>query len=169
MTVLVADASSLILLAKTGVLFRLVEHAVVLVPRAVYAEVCGAEHMHLFADAELVAALTKRGKLHVREVRELSPVPLALGRGEHEAVSLFLQERADAVLTDDGRAIRTCRLLGIPYLTSPGAVVELFLRGDLTAAEARLALEKLSVFGRYAPDVIAAALLSLTPGGRREK
>ena len=72
---------------------------------------------------------------------------------------LLLQVEAD-VLVSDGRAIRTCRIIRLPVTTSPRVVVDLYRDGVIGLAKARTALETLAVVGRYARDVIAAALVA---------
>jgi predicted nucleic acid-binding protein len=108
-----------------------------------------------------IAEAIDEGLLRVASVRSRRKLPLALGRGEAAAIRLFLQERADLLLTDDGRAIRTCRLLAIPFTTTPRVVVDLHRDGALDTATARRALEKLAVVGRYTREIIAAALVAL--------
>jgi len=166
MKLLVADASSLILLAKTGVLSVLVEVAAVIVPGSVHREVCGAEHIHRFVDAGLVQDMVTQGSISVLAVSVDRELPVALGAGERDAILLYFQEDADAVLTDDGRAIRACKLLGVNYIPSPRLVLELHRAGSLARNRARSALEKLSRFGRYSPDIMAAAFERLAAEGR---
>ena len=168
MKLLVADASSLILLAKSGVLSVLVEVATVLVASSVHEEVCGPAHVHLYVDAALVQEMVAVGSISVLDVSVERELPVVLGRGERDAILLYFQEQADAVLTDDGRAIRACRLLGVNYIPSPRMVLELHREGKLPRSRARSALEKLSRFGRYSPDIISAAFERLADAGRGE-
>ena len=51
--------------------------------------------------------------------------------------------------------------MGLPFTTSPRVVVDLYRQGVIRLPKARTALETLSVAGRYARDVIAAALVAL--------
>lgn len=88
-------------------------------------------------------------------------LPLDLGRGEGDAIRLLLEFDADVLLADDRRALRTCRLLGVPFTTTPRVVVDLHRAGVIELAEARRALEKLAIVGRYSREVVAAALTSL--------
>lgn len=74
---------------------------------------------------------------------------------------LFGEIGAALVLCDDGRAIRVCRLLGIPFTTTPRVVVDLVHGHALRRRDGRRALEKLAVVGRYAREIIAAALSAL--------
>lgn len=165
MKILIADSSSLILLAKSGVLDSLVAASTVLVPQAVHDEVCSQHMLELFPDAALISAHVRNGHIHVCAVIHSPPLPLTLGPGESQAIWLFLQEKADLLLTDDSKAMRVCRMLGIPYAASPRIVVDLVRQRTMTLREGREALEKLSVFGRYAPDVIGAALAGIAQPG----
>ena len=51
--------------------------------------------------------------------------------------------------------------MGLSFTTSPRVVVDLYRQGVIRLRNARTALETLSVAGRYARDVIAAALVAL--------
>ena len=51
--------------------------------------------------------------------------------------------------------------MGLPFITSPWVVVDLYRDGVIRLSRARAALEMLAVAGRYARDVIAAALVAL--------
>ena len=161
MRVVVADASSLILLAKCGVLRDYSRRVDLQVPHQVIDEVASAPLVLRYADAALVARLVDQGSVRVVEVVSRRSLPLALGDGEAAAIRLLLQVDADLLLSDDGRAIRTCRILGLPFTTSPRVVVDLYRQGVIRLAKARTALETLSVAGRYGRDVIAAALVAL--------
>ena len=88
-------------------------------------------------------------------------MPVRLGPGESDAIRLFLQLKAHLLLTDDGKAIKASRILKIPFTISPNIVVDLCEKKDLTVNEATQALEKLRIFGRYSPDIIAERLLKL--------
>ncbi len=49
----------------------------------------------------------------------------------------------------------------LPFTTSPRVVVDLYREGVIGRPKARTALETLAVAGRYARDIIAAALVAL--------
>lgn len=161
MRVVVADASSLILLAKCAVLRAYSRRVDLQVPHQVIDEVASAPLVLRHADATLVAGLVKDGSIRAVEVVSDRSLPLALGRGEAAAIRLVVQADADLLLSDDGRAIRTCRIMGLPFTTSPRVVVDLYRAGVIRLPKARTALETLAVAGRYAREVIAAALVAL--------
>lgn len=151
----------MILLAKCAVLRDYSRRVDLQVPLQVLDEVASAPLVLRYADAALVAGLVEEGSLRAVEVVSRRSLPLALGGGEAAAVRLFLQADADLLLSDDGRAIRTCRIMRVPFTTSPRVVVDLYRQGVIRLRKARTALETLSVAGRYARDVIAAALVAL--------
>ncbi|MDX1584885.1 MAG: hypothetical protein R3338_14910 [Thermoanaerobaculia bacterium] len=119
-------------------------------------------------DARQIARLEEEGLLRGEVVETERELPLNLGTGEAEAITLFLAEEADLLLSDDGRALRACRLLGIPFTTTPRVTVDLARRGVIGSGRARQALEKIAVVGRYSRDVIAAALVALQEIGNEE-
>jgi hypothetical protein len=63
--------------------------------------------------------------------------------------------------TDDGKAIKTCRFMNLPFIISPKIATELYRRGRIEGPLAKAAIEKMRIEGRYAPDIIAEALLRL--------
>jgi hypothetical protein len=52
--------------------------------------------------------------------------------------------------------------LNLPFIITPRIVIDLFKLSKISREQGRKALEKLRVIGRYSPDIIAHALLSLT-------
>jgi len=151
----------LILLAKCAVLRDYCQRVDLQVPHEVVDEVASAPLVLRYADAALVAGLVEEGSVRAVKVVSGRSLPLALGRGEAAAIRLLLQADADVLLSDDGRAIRTCRVMGLSFTTSPRVVVDLYREGVIRLPKARTALETLAVAGRYAREVIAAALVAL--------
>ena len=75
----------------------------------------------------------------VRAVERVSrrSLPLARSRVEAAAVRLMLPEDADVLLSDDGRAIRACRIMRLRLTTSPRVVVDLYCEGVIGLPKAR--------------------------------
>jgi predicted nucleic acid-binding protein len=159
--VVVADASSLILLAKCSLLSTYGRRVTLLAPHRVLAEAAARHLWQAHPDAAEIARCAEEGLVRAEAVRSRRRLPLALGEGEAAAIRLFLARKADLLLSDDGRALRACRLLGVPFTTTPRVIVDLRAAGAIPAPRARRALEKLAVAGRYSRDVIAAALAAL--------
>ena len=63
--------------------------------------------------------------------------------------------------TDDGKAIKAARFFNVPFIITPKIVVELFRLQEISFKKAHESLEKLSKIGRYSPEIIADALISL--------
>ncbi len=162
MRIVVADASSLILLAKVDALALYGRRVHLLVPRTVVEECAAPDLAARHPDAAVIRGFLEGGLLEVRETIGTRPLPIALGRGEADALHVFFESGADLLLSDDGRALRACRLLGVPFTSSPRVLVDLCAAGALSRADARRALEFLGTAGRYPTAVIAAALSMLS-------
>jgi predicted nucleic acid-binding protein len=130
-------------------------------PTAVYEESASPKLLERHPDARRIARAAEAGALRVENVTSRRRLPIPLGPGETATIRLYLARRADLVLSDDGRAIRACRLIGATFTTTPRVVVDLHFVGRISLVEARRTLEKLAVIGRYAPEIIAAALTAL--------
>jgi len=161
MRLVVADASSLILLAKCSLLRTYCDRVELVTPLKVFEEAAAQELWDDHPDAREIARCAQEGLIRREAARSRRALPLQIGAGEAAAIRLFLQVGADLLLSDDGRALRACRLLAIPFTTSPRVVVDLRRSGVIALAPARQALEKLAVVGRYSREVIAAALTAL--------
>jgi hypothetical protein len=59
--------------------------------------------------------------------------------------------------TDDGKAIKTCRFLNLPFIISPKIATELYRHGCIEGPLAKAAIEKMRIEGRYAPDIMKIA------------
>ncbi|MDP2645907.1 MAG: hypothetical protein Q8P24_13285 [Desulfobacterales bacterium] len=165
MTQMVADSSSLILLAKCSLLEIVCSLFDVIVPTAAAAEVASDALVQKYPDAALISNLiTKRAitvqSPHSREI----PLQLSLHPGEKEALAIALNLVKPLFATDDGKAIKAARFLKIPFVITPKIVVELFRLQEISFKKARNCLEKIGKIGRYSPEIIADALISLMEG-----
>lgn len=118
--------------------------------------------MKFLTDAALIPRLTSEGaiKVHTPGANTLSG-HLSLHQGEKEAL-LLAAKRGKAVLAmDDGKTIKAARFLNMPFIVTPKIVVELFRVQEISFQKARESLEKLGKIGRYSPEIIADALVSL--------
>jgi predicted nucleic acid-binding protein len=168
--IIVADSCALILLAKSGLLMALTEFCRVIVPAAVFEEVVNQDTIEKFPDAKSISDMTSRGNIEMvfKELPDRLP-PVTLGKGEWAAIRLAQEMGKGAVLaTDDGKAIRTCRFLNLPFIISPKIATELYRCGRIKRPLAKAAIEKMRIEGRYAPDIIAEALLRLEEIGNVE-
>ena len=170
MNIIVADSCALILLAKSGLLKALTEFRRVIVPAAVFEEVVNQDMIEKFPDAKSISVMASQGNIEIvsKELPDRKP-PITLGKGEWAAIRLAQEMGEGAVLaTDDGKAIKTCRFLNLPFIISPKIATELYRRGRIEWPLAKAAIEKMRIEGRYAPDIIAEALLRLKEIGNVE-
>ena len=165
MAQIVANSSALILLAKCSLLEIVCGLFEVIVPKAVHVEVASKNLVKEYPDAALISDLTSKGAIKVQSPgRHRLPSPLSLHKGEKDALLLAIKIGASLLATDDGKAIKAARFLKVPFIITPKIVVELFRLQKISFQKARESLEKLARIGRYSPEIIADALVSLMEG-----
>ncbi len=162
MTIIIADSSSLILLTKCNLLEVLVKLFLVRIPEAVLNEIVNSDTMERFPDAKTISRLIVENKVGVVKVAMPDhSMPVSLGKGEAEALFLAKQT-GDAILaTDDGKAIKACRYLGVPFIISPRITTELYRLDAIDFTKARSSIEKMKIIGRYSSDIISESILEL--------
>ncbi|HCY18516.1 MAG TPA: hypothetical protein DHU69_01870 [Deltaproteobacteria bacterium] len=163
----VFDASTLILLARTEVLEVLILNfpGQVLIPEKVREEV-------LVKDSEESPQITAmiRGKrigvLRVDDRRLLQKLmeDFNIDLGEAEAITLALQKKGTVVATDDRNAIRACKLLKIDFITAIAILIRAAEKKLFSRSEALLKLDKLASVGRYKKSIIADARRQIKGG-----
>lgn len=153
----VSDSSSLILLAKIGLLDRVVAQLrdEIIIPTAVYKETATKKQSFdallikkRVEEKRIVVQKTDDSKLYSSVIRDFN-----LGRGEAEAIVLCLREKS-ALITDDKKAIQACKVLKIEFTTVPNIVTYLFQRKIISKPEAQVMIEKLQKMGRYSAAII---------------
>lgn len=157
MPFIIADACSLILLAKVGLLEKATEIAELAITKEVEEE-CTCDLR--FPDAALIQKYIANKKIRVIEVKEKKSIT-ELGEGEATAIQLYKESNAGAILTDDGKTIRYCKLFMYRYTTTPKVIISLYKKNKISKEEAITAIKKLESEGRYAKDIIASLLLQL--------
>ena len=159
---IVADSSSIILLAKCSLLKIFCEFFDVLVPTVVSSEVASKELAKIYPDAASIAELISKKAIIVNNPGRDRPAwPISLHKGEEDALRLAFKMDRPLIASDDGKAIKAARFLNVPFIVSPKIVVELFKYQKISFQKARKAIEKLDKIGRYSPEIIAEALISL--------
>ncbi len=163
MALIVADSSALILLAKTGLLGDCCATHRLVAPASVVAEVASKELIRKFPSARIIADLLRENRIRVKNPGEARiRFPGSLHRGEKDALLLARNTAGSVLATDDGKAIKAAKWMGIPYIVTPKIVVEIARSGHISKARAREGIERLGVLGRYSPDIIAHALIQLS-------
>jgi len=162
MSRMVADSSALILLAKCTLLEIVCDLVEVIVPPAVIDEVASKNLVNDYPDAALISDLVSKGAITVQNpYKDRLPMPLSLHRGEEDALLLAIKLGKALLITDDGKAIKAARYLEVPFIITPKIVVQLFKLQRISFRKGRESIEKLGKIGRYSPEIIAEALVSL--------
>lgn len=152
---IVLDASTAILLAKVDLLRAVVESADVWMTAEALEEATVKET----SDALLIGKLVDEGRVR----KAAAPVGVAalmrdfrLERGEAETI-LLAQGRGAVVATDDGPAIRACKVLGLPFATAIHFLVQAARAGEVGRERGLELLRKLEKFGRYDARILEDA------------
>jgi predicted nucleic acid-binding protein len=163
--ILVMDASSLILLGKCNLVEALSKTFKVVIPKKVLDEVVNEEILRQYPDANIIGELVHSRKIEVISIQKRrAKFPITLDEGETEAIQLTRQIGNAILVTDDGKAIKACRYLKIPFIISPKVVIDLYRLGKIDMMDAKHSIDKLRIIGRYSPEIIAEALIRLKEG-----
>ena len=149
------DSSSLILMAKTGILDKVITSLKrkIIVTTCVYSETTKIESF----DAQIIKKRAEEKAIQKKEIKNLKLFSkikndFNLGDGEAEAI-VFCLENKTGLITDDKKAMNACRLLRINFTTTPNLLIRLYKKKLITKTEANLYLDKLEKFGRYAKSI----------------
>ena len=150
------DASSAILLSKTGLFRRLTEMYQVVMAEAVYGEITRTG----YPGAAGFAAARCAG-----EIRVLSPEAarfpeaeaLPSGPGERDTIRLFFRGHGEFIIIDDGKGAGFCRNVGIPYINALLFPRILMFVGALSESDYRKRTGQLLKNGRYSPKIVQLA------------
>lgn len=130
--IVVSDASAIIALSIIGQLNILEQlfHEIV-IPTAVFDEIVTQSSSRPGA-----SEVQNSGWITVRAVQDVSPVAkLNLGRGEKEAIALYLELKADLLLIDEVRARKEANRLEVTYIGLLGVLVEAKRKNFITAVK----------------------------------
>lgn len=162
MKLIVVDASSLILLTRVDLMAMVLEEFQVMVPERVYEECVNQGTLRRFPDALAIQQWTHDKKLEIRKVDVRKHKFLhKVNQGEQEAIALSLEVPESVLLTDDGNAVKIARYLKKAFIISPLVVLDLYRLEKIPYETARKSIEKLSIVGRYLPNIIADVFLML--------
>ncbi len=153
---IIADASSLILLAKLNMLDNIIKHSKhkLAIPEQVYEECTikkGSFDAQIIAERVDKKLIEKRSILDKKFCNKLA-LDFNLGMGEAEAICLCMDLKS-GIITDDKKAINACRVLKIEFATVPKILVQFYKNKILAKDEAVLTAGKLKEMGRYSEDI----------------
>ncbi len=165
---IIFDASTLILLAKIEILKTVTQTQEILISKEVEAEaVCRPE---LF-DAKIIIELIKTKQIKVIKVKDsvlLKRLREDFAIAEGEASVLLLARQRQAILaTDDGQAIKACKVLGVKFVTAIHFLLSVYYKKRISRELALVKLERLKNLGRYDVRIISDAIKRIE--GRQEK
>jgi len=162
MKLIVADASSIILLARADLMAVVLEEFQVAVPERVYEACVNEETLKRFPDALAIQQWAYDKKLEIKRVDAQKYKFLhKVSQGEKEAIALSLEYSESILLTDDGNAVKIAKYLKKAFIISPLVALDLYRFEKISYETARKSIEKLSIIGRYLPNLIADVFLML--------
>lgn len=149
----------MILLAKAEILVRVVEEMDVVITEIVEKECL--KKQELF-DSKLIHKLVEDGKIRVEKYK-IGKVGGKLIKdfkiGEGEVSSLLLAKKKGCIIaTDDGLAIKACKILRIPFLTAVHFLLSLYENRKINRKVALAKVEVLKRVGRYNSEIIRDVL-----------
>jgi len=157
-----ADAGSLILLQKLGVVHRLARACTFQITPAVKHELArgaSAADWQIFRDCTTVIDA---------DMIDASDLPVSLSPADAGVLALFAATTADAVLSDDKAILNYCKKQNIPHYCGLSLFALLVQCDLLRADEAATLFSGLSRIGRYSARVIRIAENMLSQARRGE-
>jgi len=156
--VVILDASTLILLAKSDLLALLVEKTRIVIPPEVQREAVARKDLY---DARMIEELLRRGNIQVANFsrpvqRKQIQVDFGLEAGEAAAL-LLAKEKDEPLGTDDGPAIKAAKIMGVPFFTAVHVLLELYEKRRINQQAALAKLERLQKVGRYSAQILEDA------------
>ncbi len=160
----VFDSSTLILLAKTGLLRFTIENYQATIPEAVMKECTGRD----FDDARLIKTLIDDGTIAVVKKTNRKDVArlckdFKTHFGEAEAIVLALTKKCP-IATDDLLAIKACKILNVSFVTAMHFLIRFAEKGEIDRAAALYYFEKLSSYARYDQRILDDAFTRIKGG-----
>lgn len=150
---LISNASTLILLAKAGLIRKFLnEFGEITIPKEVELEITAGETF----DSKLLQKEINDKNITVKAIESNTSKIMKefrIHKGEAEAFILYNETGGKALLTDDGELIKLCKLFEIPFINALAIVTRMYEKGILTQAEACKYLEKLNDYGRYSDNI----------------
>lgn len=153
---IVADSSSMILLAKTNLLDKFLERNRVVISKKVYDEMVKGKEKGR-TDAFLIERLLNEKNIAIQNAKEKTKnrikKMLNLYGGENETLSLAI-EHGYLILTDDKKCINASKALGLNFITTLDIVVTLHIKKRIDKKFAIQSLNELENYGWYKKGII---------------
>lgn len=154
------DASSAILLYKTGLLEVFIGLYHVFIPRSVLQELtlenrAGAAVFAHHVTADIIKVIDT-DKV-VPNSTALSKAMNSFGKGERDTVMCLKAGKGDFIVTDDGKAARYCQDKALPFINALLFPRLLYFAGIMSINESRTKMASIIHVGRYSPQITAWA------------
>ena len=153
---IVFDSSTLILLAKIGLLDTFLDHfpGNLFISRTVEEE-CTVKHS---PDAKLIQGRVNEGKIRAKRIRDKKlcvkmEKDFNINLGEAETIIMGRQFKA-IVATDDWNAIQACKILKLPFTSALAILVRLKGKRVIDKETAVAKLQALAEYGWYDKQII---------------
>lgn len=156
---IVFDVSTLILLAKADILKIAIHGRKVIISKEVERESTCRDD---FLDAKIIKELIKENRIKSAETAD-QPLfkrlqeDFVIDKGEASALVLAYNRKA-TLATDDGQAIKACKVLGIRFVTAIHFLLDMYRKGRINKEIALVKLERLKILGRYNVRIISDAI-----------
>ena len=151
MRAVLADASSLILCARSGLIQALVESYEIRITPAVRDEIVSTRH----EDGLVLGRLTEKGLLRTVYPgdADIACAAPSLHGGERSILAAYMAGHGEFILGDDLAAIRICMSMRIPHINAILVAKLLFFGGCINQDKSRMAYEILLSTGHYSKEV----------------
>ncbi len=158
---LIFDSSSMILLAKAGLLEKLVADREAVIPVLIYTEAVIRGKDKGREDAYRIESLVKSGKIIVQEPKKSTCIEIGnlfnLHGGERDVLALAKDMNIKSIICDDKKAINAGKVLGFKFTTALNITVAMCMKGKISKSEAEEIIDILDEFGWYSNKIIKKA------------
>ncbi len=157
----IIDSSSMILLAKIGLLEKFLSGREAVIPSSVYNESVSRGKDKGREDAYIIEALVKSGKIKVSEPHKSTCTEVGnlfnLHGGERDVLALAKDMNIKYIICDDKKAINASKVLGLKFITALNIIVAMCIKGKISKEEAEKQIGMLDEFGWYNIKLIKKA------------
>ena len=152
---MIVDSSTLILMAKSGLLDLVIKNKKLMITGKVKEESITAKDSF---DSKLIDQRVKEKAIKISYIKNIKFYDkmieqFNLGKGEAEAITLAF-EKNGILLSDDKKAINACKILNIRFTTALNILVEFYKNKTIDKEKAEIILKKLKEYGRYSNELI---------------
>lgn len=158
---MIIDSSTLILLAKIELLDFFIKNRKLKITKKVEEE---STLINTF-DAKMIKQRIKENKIQIEEIKSFNFYnqlikEFNLGKGEAESIVLASEKR-EVLLTDDKKAINTCKIFNIKFATALNILIYSYRNKMIEKEKANIILKKLIYYGRYSENLIKSTMEDL--------